>query len=88
MLEVCELTHKTMGRFGGGEWVPIGVVGCDGRAWSIAEAVRLRCAGAVAFLYRGEKLDNLMLLPAQKDTDRPINASSGNTGALEGCSEE
>jgi hypothetical protein len=66
MLDVCELTHKTMGQNGGGEWVPIGVVARDGRAWSIEEAVRLRYAREVVFVYRGEKLDNLMLLPAQR----------------------
>jgi hypothetical protein len=66
MLDVCELTHKTMGQNGGGEWVPVCVVARDGRAWSMEEAVRLRYAGEVVFLYRGEKLDNLMLLPAQR----------------------
>lgn len=67
MLAVCELTHKTMGQNGGGEWVPVGVVGRDGRTWPMEEALRLRYAGEVVFLYRGEKLNNLMLLPAQRE---------------------
>jgi hypothetical protein len=66
MLHVYQLTHKTMGLNGGGQPEIIGVVGRDGRAWSIGEAADLMKTRQAEFWYRGKKLYDLMLLPSQE----------------------
>jgi hypothetical protein len=72
-MDVFQLTHKVRGRNGGDEPVPVDVVERGGRSWSIAEACRLTIAGKAAFMYRGELLTDLAILPiaAQSLKDRP-----------------
>ena len=73
MLHVYQLTHSLTGLNGGRAPVIIGVVGRDGRAWSMVEATGLMWDGLGEFWYRGEKLHDLMLLPSQESGERPCH---------------
>jgi hypothetical protein len=62
-MDVFELTHKTTGYNVGGFKIDVSIVGRGARAWSIEEAGRLWLTGQARFLYRGEWLTNLSILP-------------------------
>jgi len=64
-MHVFEVTSKATGYNGGGFNVDVGLVGRGGRAWSIEEASRLVISRRAIFLYRGERLTDLSILPKQ-----------------------
>jgi len=63
MTDVFELSHKTTSHNIGGHKIDVSVVGRDGRVWSIEEAGRLIVSGQAVFLYRGEPVKDLSILP-------------------------
>jgi hypothetical protein len=64
-MHVLEVTHRTTGYNGGGFTVDVGLVGRGGRGWSMEEASKLLWAREAVFLYRGERLTDLSILPRQ-----------------------
>ena len=60
-MEVFELTHTMTGRNLGDY---ISVVGKSGRVWSIYDASRLIIKNEAIFLYGGEVVTDLAMLPA------------------------
>jgi hypothetical protein len=61
-MDVFELSNKTTGHNIGGDKIDISVVGPQG-VWSIEEAGRLIITKQVIFLYRGEPVTDLAILP-------------------------
>ena len=61
-MDVFKLTHKTIGHNIGGDKIDIRVVGPQG-VWSIEEAGRLIITKRAVFLYRGEPVTDLAILP-------------------------
>jgi len=66
-MDVFELTHKTTGQNIGGIKIDISLVGRSGRIWSIEEAGRLIITGQVKFLYDGNVVTDLAVLPEVAD---------------------
>ena len=66
-MNVFELTHKTTDQNIGGVKIDISVVGRGGRIWSIEEAGRLIITGQVKFLYDGNVVTDLAVLPEVAD---------------------
>jgi hypothetical protein len=62
-MDMFELSHKTTRHNLGGGKVDLSVVGRDGRVWSVEEASRLIISGQAVFLYRGERVTDLAMLP-------------------------
>ena len=67
-MEIFELTHKTTGHNVGGCKIDISVVGRGGRVWSTAEAARLIITNQAKFLYDGNVVANLDVLPEIPDS--------------------
>ena len=61
-MDVFELTHKTTGYNIGGDKINMSVAGPRG-VWSIEEAARLIITKRAVFLYRGEPVTDLVILP-------------------------
>jgi hypothetical protein len=62
-MDVFELTHKTTGMNGGSVKVDVGVAGRHGREWSMEEACRLIVTRQAVFLYRGQLVTDISVLP-------------------------
>jgi hypothetical protein len=62
-MDVFELTHKVSGKNAGGAKVDTGVVGRDGKTWSIQEASQIIIRGQAKFLHAGKEGTDLDMLP-------------------------
>jgi hypothetical protein len=61
-MDIFELTHKSTGHNIGGTKIDISVVGPQD-VWSIEEAARLIITKRAVFLYHGEPVTDLAILP-------------------------
>jgi hypothetical protein len=66
-MDIFELTHKTTGHNAGGDKIDVRVVGRNGRVWTIEEAGQLIINNRAKFLYKGEVVTDLAVLPEIPD---------------------